>query len=85
MDSTMPTPLHLTRLTGSHLFFSFLSLILTTALDGRFEMRDGLEEEMKIHLVEYILSYSVQGQIYEYSYTHTHTTKSYLLRRPLSD
>ncbi len=52
MDSTVPTPLHLTRLTGSHLFF----LILASALDGRFEMRDGLQEEMKIHLVEYTYS-----------------------------
>jgi hypothetical protein len=40
-------------------------------------MRDGLEEEMKIHLVEYILSYSVQGQIYEYSYTHTQLSRIY--------
>jgi hypothetical protein len=38
----MPTPLHLTRLTGSHLFIHAVARCCC-----RFEMRNGFQEEMK--------------------------------------
>ena len=82
MDSTVPTPLHLTRLTGSHLyFFNTRHSAGLPVWKERWSWRRNENSSSRV----YSILFRTRADLWVKLHTHTHTTKSYLLRRPLSD